>query len=356
MKVLLTGGGTGGHIFPLLAVAEELRDLCPSVSLSIIGAYGRGEERIAEGAGLEFYPLKAPRVAGGRIGGMLRLPPAVINARGLVEKISPDVVLGMGGYVAGPVVFAASLSGRPCAVIEPNAVAGWANKILGLIVKRIFVAFERVAWEFPPSKVRATGNPVRRSVINACRAEKDKSRVVVLVFGGSQGARTLNRAVTGALEKLSSFKEKLHFIHQTGKGEKEAVKAAYAEAGFSADVHEFIDDMGSAYAAAHLVIARSGSSVCEIAAAGLPSILVPYPRAARDHQAYNAMEMERLGAAVVIPDAEAVPERMAEVMLELLTDKTKLSRMAKSALKAAKPNAAKEVAKELLVLAGEGSC
>jgi UDP-N-acetylglucosamine--N-acetylmuramyl-(pentapeptide) pyrophosphoryl-undecaprenol N-acetylglucosamine transferase len=360
MRYLLAGGGTGGHIFPLLATAAELRKVDPATEVTFVVSAKEEELERVRRAGYDCLALAAKPLAGGALGRRIRnalgLPAQIFRAWQILGQVRPDAVLGLGGYVAGPVVLAAKLRAIPSAIIEPNAVAGYANVVLAYFCRKIFIAFPTAAREFPPSKVVESGNPLRPEIARGADRPRAERPFTVLVFGGSQGANRLNVALTGALPLLAEQRDQLFFIHQTGRKDQEWVKEMYRRAGFQAEVVPFVEEMGQAYARSHLVISRSGSSVLEIAAAGLPSILVPYPHAARRHQQANAEHLVRGGAAILVADEEANAGRIAELIRTLFADGGQRQKMAAAARRLAKPAAAAEIARALFSLAKGEPC
>ncbi len=357
--VLIMAGGTGGHVFPALAVADVLRSrTCRVVWL---GTRRGIEARLVPAAGI---PVEWVRVAGLRGKGALswllaplRLVQALSDALGAVRRTRPDVVLGLGGFVAGPGGLAARLLGRPLVIHEQNAIAGLTNRILARVAHTVAEAFPG-AFAAGVGAV-AVGNPVRRAIEElaataASRAPHAPRRL--LVFGGSQGAAALNRIVPAALAALAPDARPA-VLHQTGRDRHEAVAAAYAALGVQADVREFIDDMAAAYAWADLAVSRAGAlTVAELAASGLPALLVPFPAAVDDHQTQNARFLSTRGAAVLLPESGLTPDRLACELRTLLgADSRALAAMAEAARRAASPGAAEQLADLCLAAAGEAA-
>jgi UDP-N-acetylglucosamine--N-acetylmuramyl-(pentapeptide) pyrophosphoryl-undecaprenol N-acetylglucosamine transferase len=354
--VLIMAGGTGGHVFPALAVADVLKSrACRVVWL---GTRRGIEARLVPAAGI---PVEWVRVAGLRgkgLGSWLAAPfkllQALGDAWGAVRRTRPDVVLGLGGFVAGPGGLAARLLGRPLVIHEQNAIAGLTNRILAQFAHTVAEAFPG---SFTPGfGAVAVGNPVRREIEAlgagaAARAPHSPRRL--LVVGGSQGAAALNRIVPAALA-LFALAERPAVLHQSGRDRREAVAGAYRALGVAAEVREFIDDMAAAYGWADLAIARSGAlTVAELAAAGLPALLVPYPAAVDDHQTLNARFLANRGAAVLLPEEGLTAERLAAELRTLLgEDARPLAAMAEAARRAAAPGAADQLADLCLAAAG----
>jgi UDP-N-acetylglucosamine--N-acetylmuramyl-(pentapeptide) pyrophosphoryl-undecaprenol N-acetylglucosamine transferase len=343
LVVVLAGGGTGGHIFPALALAEAIRKREPEAHVRFVGTARGLETRYVPTAGyaLDLVPSAAVTGRGVVRGllGLLVLARGTLRARRLLRDLDADLVIGVGGYASVPAVAAALTLGIPTALLEPNARPGRSNRLLGRYAKRIFVAFEDAIPFFPSGRALLTGRPVRAMPRAMGRGNGGKLRLVVT--GGSQGARAINRAVCAALPRLASVAG-LEITHQTGAADLEECRAAYEAAGVHAELAAFFDDLPTRLARADLVVARAGSTVSELCQAGVASVLVPYPFAADDHQLANARELERAGACVVVPDAELGARFEAE-LLALLGDRERRTRMGESALRRAKPHAAEEI-------------
>jgi UDP-N-acetylglucosamine--N-acetylmuramyl-(pentapeptide) pyrophosphoryl-undecaprenol N-acetylglucosamine transferase len=272
---------------------------------------------------------------------------------GILREFRPDVVVGVGGYASGPVLIAAWLLRLPRAVIEPNAIPGITNRVLGRIVREVYVAWEETAVRFPAGKAIVTGNPIRREMMAPARREKEASAPFsVLVFGGSQGARRINQTVAASLEALGEDATGMAFVHQTGEADLEQVRAAYAARGLRAQVAPFFDDMASRYAAADLVICRAGATtVAELSAAGRAAILIPFPYAADDHQVANARVLERAGGARVILERDLAPVGLAAAIREIARTPGLATQMGERARAAGKPDAARVILDRLTALA-----
>lgn len=343
LVVVLAGGGTGGHIFPALALAEAIRKREPDAHVRFVGTERGLETRYVPAAGYALDLVPSAAVTGRGIVrgmlGLLALARGTARARRLLRDLDADLVIGVGGYASVPAVAAAVTLGIPTALLEPNARPGRSNRALGRFAARVFVAFEDAIPFFPPGRAVLTGRPVRAMPSSLGRANGGKIRLVVT--GGSQGARAINRAVCAALPRLVSVPG-LEITHQTGPADLDETRAAYTAAGVRADVAPFFDDLPARFARAHLVVARAGSTVAELCQAGVGSILVPYPFAADDHQMANARELERAGACVVVPDAQ-LEARFEPELLGLLGDAELRARMGQAALRRAKPHAAEEI-------------
>jgi len=346
--VLIMAGGTGGHIFPGLAVAESLRR--HQVPVRWLGARGAMECQRVPDAGFQIDVVEITGLRGKGLLRWLRVPVqlfrAVKQAFQLIGKNRPACALSFGGYAAGPGGLAARLRGIPLLVHEQNRIPGLTNRVLARLAKRVFQAFPGT---WPPSMNATTsGNPVRAEVANLAEpAERMQNRAGafhLLVTGGSQGARTLNRVLPQAISS-PGMDVKLEIRHQAGRGNAEETAKAYADAGLSAQVDEFIEDMAGAYAWADLVVCRSGAlTVSELAAAGIGAVLVPFPFAVDDHQTRNAEFLVEAGAARLLPESDCTPQQLCELLVELLASRTTLLQMAQSARAVALPDAAGQVA------------
>ncbi len=358
-RIMVAGGGTGGHLFPGLAVVEELRRRVPGLEVKFVGTARGIEARILPGRGealelLNVTPLKGQGV-GARFKSFARIPTAMKQAASLMGGFEPDLVLGVGGYASGPVLLAASLSGRPTALLEQNAYVGMTNRILARFVDRAYIAFEQTQQVFGVSKSRLTGNPVRQEFVEHARLaladpEGFESRArTVLVLGGSQGARKLNEDLPRALAQAGVADRNLEVVHQTGEAMREEVEAVYRELGIRARVVTFIEEISRAYANAALVVARAGATtLAELCAIGRPSILIPFPFAADDHQAKNADALEAQGASICIRESDLEVDRLAALIAGLLDDPAKRRAMARAARAHGRPDAAAAIVDDMM--------
>lgn len=366
LRLLVAAGGTGGHLYPALAVARSLRERVPEADVIFVGTRRGLEGEIVPRSGFRLELVRAAPLRGGSIGRKLRGVASVFqgfaDSWSLIGRVRPSVVMGLGAYVSGTVVLTAALRGVPTLLLEPNAEPGLANRWL-----RPFIDVAACAWEetarFYGKKGVVTGNPVRDEILSVppLEVDEDAREMRVLVFGGSQGSLALNRLVLESLPRLVSYRERLRFRHQTGPSpaEADAVRTAYSKHRFRARVDGYIEDMGAAYEQCDLVVSRAGATTCaELAAAGRPAILVPLSLAG-GHQERNAEMMERAGAARGLGpagrdrDRDRAPERLSERLVGLLEDPEARRRMAASARALARPEAAAEVARRLMALAGE---
>jgi UDP-N-acetylglucosamine--N-acetylmuramyl-(pentapeptide) pyrophosphoryl-undecaprenol N-acetylglucosamine transferase len=350
VKVLIAGGGTGGHLFPGIALAEEVTTRHHGNEVVFVGTERGLEARVVPKEG---YPLELVKVQGLKgkslvafVKALFALPLAFIESFRILARHKPDVVVGVGGYASGPVVLAAWLMGIPTAIQEQNALPGLTNKILGRIVRVVFIAFEEARRFFPEKKVQLIGNPIRRKLMdNYLRSRVAHERFSLLVFGGSLGARGINQRMIEALDHLGDLKDGLHFVHQTGKNDLEQVRKGYADKGFQADVVEFIDDMSGAYARADLVVCRAGATtLAELTVCKKASILIPFPHATDNHQEVNARALVDAGAALMFREAELTGQKLAETIRQLKGEPARLKGMEKKAGLLGRPEAAKELA------------
>jgi UDP-N-acetylglucosamine--N-acetylmuramyl-(pentapeptide) pyrophosphoryl-undecaprenol N-acetylglucosamine transferase len=348
MRAILAGGGTGGHVIPALAIANELKKSYGAEVLFIGTARGI-ENRLVPAAG---YPLQLVRVGALKNVSLLiraktafDLPRAVWDAGRMLNQFAPDVVIGVGGYASGPAMLAAVMKHIPTLAFEPNVVPGFANRVVARFVSGAAVHFEETAKYFRHAEV--TGVPVRQAFFEI--PVKHGGVPTLLVFGGSQGAHAINEAMIRCLPELQRQAPGIRIIHQTGERDYNDALAAYASfsgtTGESAQVFKFIEDMPAAFAQADLVVCRSGAStVAEITAAGKPAIFVPFPRAADDHQRVNAEALARVGAAVVVEESKLEGVWLAETIAALLCDARRLQAMSEAARGLAHPNAARDIA------------
>ncbi len=350
MRVLIAGGGTGGHLFPGIALAEEIVTRHPKNDVVFVGTDRGLEARVVPQNGFVFEAIKSRGLKGmglmKMLLGLLLVPVSFISAIGLLRKYKPDVVVGVGGYSSGPVVLMAWLLRIPTAIQEQNALPGFTNKVLGRFVDAIFVSFEAAIPFFPYKRAHALGNPIRRALLeNFLRSTIAHERFTLLIFGGSLGARGINSRVIDALPFLKDLKGEIHVIHQTGKADLETVKKGYADQDFPADVREFIDDMAGAYLGADLVLCRAGATtLAELTVCKKASILVPFPHATDDHQAVNAKALVDAGAAIMFREAELTGEKLAAAIRELKNDPPRLAKMEKAAGMLGRPEASGEIA------------
>ncbi|MGB9105654.1 MAG: undecaprenyldiphospho-muramoylpentapeptide beta-N-acetylglucosaminyltransferase [Terriglobales bacterium] len=353
MRALLAGGGTGGHVIPALAIARELRDKF-GAEIIFVGTSRGLETRLVPEAGFQLKLIDVGQLknvsAMTRLKTLFALPRAIFAASQILREFRPDVVIGVGGYASGPAMLAAALSSVPAVAFEPNFVPGFANRVVAPMIAVAAVQFPETRHWFRRSIV--TGVPVRHAFFGI-PPRPPGADPTLLLFGGSQGAHALNRALIEALPTLIERVPGLRVIHQTGERDYSEAQADYLRAGISAEVSPFIHDMPGAFARADLVICRSGAStVAEIAAAGKPAIFVPFPRAADDHQRRNAEALSSKNAAILIPESELAPPKLADTAAQLLNDPARLRAMGAAAHRLAHPDAAGEIARLAAQLGG----
>ncbi|MFO0585215.1 MAG: undecaprenyldiphospho-muramoylpentapeptide beta-N-acetylglucosaminyltransferase [Anaeromyxobacter sp.] len=350
MRMLVAGGGTGGHVFPGIALAEEVVGRHPDNDVVFVGTSRGLEARVVPEAGfpIELIEVKGLKGKGlsALVQSLLLLPRALLQSIRILRKWRPDVVVGVGGYASGPVVLAAWLLRIPTAVQEQNARAGFTNRVLGSFVKAVFTAFPEANDQFPPRKVHQLGNPIRRTLMeNFMRPDTPHPEPRVLVFGGSQGAHALNMRVIEALPHLADLRDTVRFTHQTGARDREQVEKGYAACGFLPDVREFISDMSAAYAECDLVVCRAGATtIAELTVCKRASILIPFPAAADNHQVVNARSLADAGAAVMIEERDLTGELLAREIRGLLANPERRERMVRAAGLVGAPQASSEIA------------
>ena len=355
MRYLISGGGTGGHIFPAISIANALKEQDPEAEILFVGALGRME--------MERVPQAGYKIVGLPVRGFNRAQPwknvsvlvdlvkSIRQVKRIIRDFRPDVGVGVGGYASGAAMWAAANMGIPILLQEQNGFAGVTNKILKNKAAKICVAYPGMERFFPAEKIILTGNPVRQNLTKVeSQKSKVESRKTLLIIGGSLGARTINEAVKAALPELA--KSDIQVVWQTGKVYYESCKAAWEAAGQPANIEclDFLSDMPERYAQADLVISRAGaSSISEICLLGKPAILVPSPNVAEDHQTHNAMALVNRDAAVLVRDAEAA-EKLIPTALTLIEDKAKLEVLHTNVLKLAQADSATRIAKEVMAL------
>ena len=364
LRIIISGGGTGGHIFPAVSIANAIREISPSAEILFVGAEGRMEMQRVPAAG---YEIKGLPVAGfdrkhlwRNVSVLIKLMKSRRLARKIVSEFRPQVAVGVGGYASGPTLDVAQKMGIPTLLQEQNSYAGVTNKLLAKKAKRICVAYEGMERFFPAEAIMMTGNPVRQNLLHAHHTREeaiaamglDPAKRTVLLIGGSLGARTLNDSV---LENLSLIRQQKHiqFVWQTGKYYSQSIaeRLAAQRCLENLKVMDFISNMDVAYAAADLVISRAGAgSISEFCLLGKPVILVPSPNVAEDHQTKNAMALVQKDAALFVADAEA-PRTLIPLAVNTVNDAAKLASLSENVKKLAMPNAAEVIAREVIKLA-----
>lgn len=346
ISVIIAGGGTGGHIYPGIAIAQEFKRRNPETKVLFVGTARGLETKIVPREGFELHLIEVAALKRvsllKRIKSLLMLPKSFLAVRSLIQQIKPDVVIGVGGYSSGPVVLVASLMGVPTLVAESNALPGFTNRILARFVRGAAVTFDE-ARRFFGDKAVITGNPVRAEFFGV-EPKAVSEQTHVFITGGSQGARAINLTMIEALPLLADEKDKLSITHQTGESDYDKVRATYLELGWRVEVKPFVEKMVDEFSKADLVVCRAGATtVAELAAAGKPALMIPFPFAADDHQRKNAEAVERAGAGRMILQAELTSERLAQELLWLIRDPQQLIRMAEASKKLGHPDAAANV-------------
>jgi UDP-N-acetylglucosamine--N-acetylmuramyl-(pentapeptide) pyrophosphoryl-undecaprenol N-acetylglucosamine transferase len=356
-KVVIAGGGTGGHLFPGIAMAEEFTRRKGGWEVLFVGS-GRGlEQRILPRWGFEFVTIPAAPLKGrswwGKAAGISALVLGIGWSIGLLRRIAPRLVIGLGGYSAGAVVLAAYLLGIKRVIQEQNVLPGLTNRMASKFAQRVFLSWAEGARFFPPAKVRVTGNPLRRAVLAGRGTKRAHKGFNLLILGGSQGATAINRAMIEALPLLTEIKKDLRITHQTGAADYSWVRQGYKKEGLQTSVHPFIDEMAPCYREAHLAICRAGAAtITELCAWGRAAIMIPYPYAADDHQRKNAEVVVQQGAGRMIPNAELSGERLSREILFLYRNQKALLEMEKKAAALGRPDAAGQIVDECYRLLG----
>ena len=367
IRVIISGGGTGGHIFPAVSIANAIREKRPDAEILFVGAEGRMEMQRVPAAG---YEIKGLPVAGGdrkhlwrNVSVVIKLLRSRIMARRIIKAFRPMVAVGVGGYASGPTLDVAGKMGIPTLLQEQNSYAGVTNKLLAKNARRICVAYDGMERFFPADRILFTGNPVRQNLLHitltrqeaAQQMGRDPAKRTVLIVGGSLGARSMNESVLQQLELIRQQTD-VQFVWQTGKYYSEAIAQQLKERTCPPNLHvmDFISDMAVAYAAADLVVSRAGAgSISEFCLLGKPVILVPSPNVAEDHQTKNAMALVQKDAALYVPDAEA-PDNLLPTAISTVKNTKKLQALSQNILRLARPNAASDIADEVIRLAEAG--
>lgn len=357
MNVVFAAGGTGGHLYPAIALAREFLRVDPASRVLFIGTARGLETKVLAHEALPLSLITAKPFMGVGLGRALQalavLPYGVWQCLAILRRHRTDLVIGIGGYTSPPVLLAAWLRNIPRVVLEPNAYPGLANRAMGPLAQRVFLAFEAAAQGFSAKKVRVVGTPIRRSFLERLPDVTPAATRVpsLLVFGGSQGARAINSAMIDALPTLKEPAREWAITHQTGEADHSRVKAAYESAGVRAQVVPFIYDMPAALRQADLVVARAGAmTMAELAVCGKPAILVPLPTAIYNHQEHNARAMEREGGAVVFKQAEMTGEGLARRIIELLGDRARLESMGRGSAALGRTDAAARLVEDCVEL------
>jgi UDP-N-acetylglucosamine--N-acetylmuramyl-(pentapeptide) pyrophosphoryl-undecaprenol N-acetylglucosamine transferase len=365
MRLLIAGGGTGGHLFPAIAVGKTFLDVDEKNEVLFVGTKRGLEKRILDKEGFRLEYINALPMAGkgliGKLKSALMLPFSLLEALSIIRRFKPDFALGVGGYASGPVILGAKMMGIKTGIQEQNIFPGITNKILGKFVQTVFLSFKEAAMFFKEEKVFVTGNPVRQSLFDVDEKEAydifmlDENRFTILVFGGSLGAESINKAFIENLERFNDIKDDIQIIHQTGDNGYDSVKRIYERSDIKAFVAPFIFNMNDAYKVADVIVCRAGAtSISEIAALEKAAVLVPYPFATGDHQTKNAQSLVDMDAAMMIKD-ENLNDRLAEILTGLYNNRDKLEELRKNIFKIRKVDAANNIVKTIIKRAA-GTC
>jgi UDP-N-acetylglucosamine--N-acetylmuramyl-(pentapeptide) pyrophosphoryl-undecaprenol N-acetylglucosamine transferase len=359
MRLIIAGGGTGGHLFPGIAVAEEFLSRDRDNEVLFVGTERGIEARILPRLGYRLECIATTGLRGmnlfSRIKGAWHLLTGYLQSRRIIRGFRPDLVLGVGGYASGPLVLAAKQSACSCFIHEQNALPGLTNRLLAKRVKKVFISLEESRKFMPEGKSVLTGNPLRRQILEGVQRERPATEpggaFHLLVFGGSAGAHRINVAMTDALPRLTALRERIVITHQTGENDLAVVRHAYDREGFRAEVTPFIDDMAAAYGRADLIVCRAGATtIAEVTACGKACVFVPYPYAADDHQRKNAEALVGKEAGFLILDRELSGDTLASMIRDLSTDPEKLKVIGKNATALARPDAAKVIVDAMLAV------
>ncbi len=347
MRILIGGGGTGGHLYPGIAVAEEFSRQGPDSEVLFVGTKQGIEARILPGEGYRLETISAGGIVNkdilSKMLSVIKMIGGFIKSFSILRRFHPDVVIGVGGYASAPILLAAAIQRVPTVILEQNLFPGTANRLLSRIVDRVVVAFEG-SKKFFRREVEVLGNPVRGGIAGCSYLPKDI--LVVFVFGGSQGSHTINMAVVESLEFLRGESGGIRFIHQTGENDYTWVKGSYEKAGIAAEVMPYIHRIEEAYRKASLVISRAGATtIAEITACGMPAILIPYPSATHDHQRINAEYLEAMGTAEVISEQHLSGKKIAEKIKYFLYNIERLKEMSEKSAGLYKKTAAQDIVK-----------
>lgn len=362
MTIVIAAGGTGGHLYPAVALARAFLEKNPATTIVFVGTARGLESKVLAHEGFELVLISAMPVMGKGVieaaRGLLSLPISLWQCLKMLKGRRADLVIGVGGYTSPMMVLAASLTGIARVILEPNAYPGMANKAVGSFAQRVFLSFESAASSFDRRKVRVVGTPIRKEFMEVSSQEEAATSAAglrrVLIFGGSQGARAINSAVIEGLPDLMKRYPQLSVVHQTGEVDYGRIIEAYRRAGISAQVTPFLYDMPSVLRSADLVVARAGAmTIAELTACGKPAILIPLPQAIYDHQTHNAKVMEAAGAAVVLPQAELTGARLTGAITEILDDPERLRTMSNYSRGMRRIDAADAIVRDCYALVGD---
>jgi UDP-N-acetylglucosamine--N-acetylmuramyl-(pentapeptide) pyrophosphoryl-undecaprenol N-acetylglucosamine transferase len=362
MRIVIAAGGTGGHLYPAVALAREFLRCDPATKVLFVGTSRGLESKVLAHEGFELVLIGAKPVMGmgplGMVKGLCAMPTSLWQCLRILRRRNVRLVIGVGGYTSPMMVMAAALGGVARVILEPNANPGMANKAVGPFAQRVFLAFESAATSFDPAKVRVVGTPIRKEFWELAQPEREPPREPgsqrLLIFGGSQGAKAINDAVIEGLPAVMKQRPQLRVTHQTGESDHARVAEAYRRAGVSVTATPFLYDMPSAVNTADLVVARAGAmTVAELTTCGKPAVLIPMPTAIYDHQTKNARVMESAGAAVVLPQAELTGARLAHTVTAILDDPERLRAMGAASVTLRRTEAAEAIVRECYALIGD---
>ncbi len=360
MRLTVTGGGTGGHLFPGIALAAAMQERVPGTQVLFIGTSRLLDQQALADRGFELATLACGGVKGlslgSRVRNLVQMPLAIVAARRMLGRFRPDLVFGVGGYVTGPVLLAARTLGVPVVIHEQNSVPGMANRLAGRLADRICISLPCQP-PFPAARTVLTGNPVRQEILAAAKGERPVHEVpTLLVLGGSQGAHRVNLLMLEAAEVLVAQGRPVRIIHQTGTADEATVREGYRRIGVEAEVSAFIRDMAGVYRRADLAVSRAGATtLAELAVMGLPALLVPYPYAADNHQLTNGKYYEKTNGCVVVEEAGLTGEILGKAVSERLHNREELHTMAAKMRAMALPDAALRIVDECLRLVSSRS-
>lgn len=357
LRILLTGGGTGGHLFPAIASAQKMQELRPGSQVLFVGTKRKMDKTSLskysfQSKSIHSYGLKGKSILE-ILKALLILPVSCAESLVILLRYRPDVVLGVGGYVTGPVMATAKMIGIPTLIHEQNSIPGLANRKLGSLVDRVCISLPYSDTSFQKEKVVFTGNPVRKEILSAAQLQKKSNeKPVILVLGGSQGAHGVNLMVADAVvSHLGELSKDIKVIHQTGSKDVDLVQEQYQKAGIDAQVAAFFQDMADLYGQADLVVSRAGATtLSELAVMGLPAVLIPYPTAADNHQQKNAEYYARGGGAEILVEKESNSKMLAQRLLVILQDHDKKKAMGKAMRLLGIPTAAEQIVETCLAL------
>ncbi|BDV44459.1 UDP-N-acetylglucosamine--N-acetylmuramyl-(pentapeptide) pyrophosphoryl-undecaprenol N-acetylglucosamine transferase [Geotalea uraniireducens] len=360
MKLLIAGGGTGGHLFPGIAVAEEFLGRQRGNEVLFIGTWRGIEAKILPKLGYRLECITSAGIRGkgniARAKGVAMLLYGYAQSRKILREFQPDLVLGVGGYASAPALLAARGMQLPRFIHEQNAIPGFTNRMLGKVAERIFISLEESRSFFPAEKTLLTGNPLRRQILDQVIENgiphRENDRFHLLVFGGSSGAHRINVTMAETLETLAPFRDRLKIVHQTGENDLEVTRRAYEQQGFVAEVVPFIDSMADAYRWADLIVCRAGATtIAEVTACGKACIFIPFPHAVDDHQRRNAEALLKGGAGYMLTEHELTAARLAQVIIGLMDDPIRLEAVGAAARNLARLDAAQLIVDEMLKVA-----